>query len=137
MILAPPKELGRAALATPAAHSRTHTQHSTLGNTRSQRLPAYGRRLRDALEAGYRPWKAGGSIIVTTAWNYARGFDPARLVCPSDERIAEYDFAFLRGLEVLVLVPESDELHGEALRTAIFNAGAALVVLAVNREGAS
>src|SRR5664279_3851899 len=113
MILAPPKETGRTALATPAAHSRTHTEYFTHDAKRTQRLPAYGRRLRDALEAGYRPWKAGGGIIVTTDWNNARAFDPARLVCPPDEPIAGYDFSFLRGLEVLVIVPEADELRGE------------------------
>ena len=101
----------------------------------AQRLPAFGRRLRAALDAGYRPWKGGGSIIVTSHWDFARAFDPGRVVCPPDEPVVSYDFTFLRGLEVLVLVPEADELHGEALRTTIRSAGAMLVHLAVHQLG--
>ncbi len=104
---------------------------------RAQRLPAYGRELRDAIQAGYRPRWLGGGIVVTSDWNYARAARGARLVCMPDEPAAAYDFTFLRGCDVLVLVPEADELHGEALRAAIRDAGASTVVLAVNREGES
>ncbi len=110
---------------------------TTAPERRAQRLPAYGRRLRDALAAGYRPKKAGGGIVVTSHWGYARAFHPGRLVCPPSDPVDEWDFGFLRGCDVVIVVPESDELHGEALHAAIRDAGAALVVLAVNREGAS
>ena len=102
---------------------------------RAQRLPAYGRRLRDAIQAGYRPCKGGGGVIVTSDWTFARAFHPARVVCPPGEAPESFDFGFLRGIDVCVLVPEVDVLHGEALRTALLSAGAALVALAIVREG--
>lgn len=134
MILAPPIESGHTTLETPAARRTAHTEHSTPEAIRRQRLPAFGRRLRAALEAGYRPWKGGGCVIVTSHWDFARGFDPGRVVCPPDEPVDNFDFAFLRGLEVLVLVPEADDIHGEALLAAIHSAGAALGHLTVNRS---
>ena len=99
-----------------------------------RRLPAFGRRLRAAFDAGYGPWKGGGSVIVTTRWDYARAFDPGRVVCPSGEPVDGYDFAFLQGCDVIVLVPQADEIQGEALAASIRNAGASLVVPAVNRD---
>ena len=135
VILAPPKESGRTALETPAARRTAHTQDNTPEATKRQRLPAFGRRLRAALDAGYRPRKGGGSVMVTSHWDFARAFDPARVVCPPGEPVDDYDFTFLRGLEILVLVPKADELHGKALCTAIRNAGATLVHLAVHRWG--
>jgi len=81
--------------------------------------------------------KAGGGIVVTSDWRYARAFAPGRLVCPAGEPVDSFDFAYLAGTDVLILVPESDEQHGEALAAAIRDAGAALVVLAVNRESES
>ncbi len=129
----------RAARLAPAAFVNRHIWHTkdSAVPSRAQRLPAFGRRLRDAVEAGYRPLNAGGGIVVTTSWRYARAFDPGRIVCPPCEPAAEFDFGFLRGCEIIVLVPEVDEVHGEALVTAIRNAGALLVVLAVNRSGES
>lgn len=112
-------------------YRRTKT---TAPERRAQRLPAYGRRLRDALVAGYRPKMAGGGIIVTSDWTYARAFAPGRLVVPASEHPGQFDFSFLHGCDVVVVVPAADELHGEALVAAIRDAGAALVVLAVNRE---
>jgi len=99
-----------------------------------QRLPAYGRRLRDVIDAGYRPRKGGGAVIVTTDWDYARSFDPGRVVCPPDVPAAEWNFRFLRGCDAVVLVPECDEILGEALVAAILDAGATLAVLAVVPE---
>jgi len=99
-----------------------------------QRLPAYGRQLKAALDAGLRPVKGGGTIIVTTEWNYARAFDPGRVVCPPDDSPSDYDFAFLNGCEVVVLVPELDEPRGRQLLDCIRDAGAKLAVLSVNRE---
>ena len=99
-----------------------------------QRLPAHGRQLKAALDAGLRPLKGGGSIIVTSHWDYARAFDPGRVVCPPEDSPDVYDFAFLNGCEVVVLVPERDESHGNRLLARIRDAGAKLAVLAVNRE---
>src|SRR5579862_472376 len=104
-----------------------------MGATR-QRLPAFGRRLKTALDAGMRPAKGGGSIIVTSDWDYARAFDPGRVVCPPEDGADEYDFAFLNGCEVVVLVPERDEPHGRRLLARIRDAGAKLAVLSVNRS---
>lgn len=105
----------------------SHSQHR-------QRLPAFGCALRDAINAGLRPHKLGGGVLVASGWDDAKAAAPARVVCPSPEPAESFDFSFLAGLEVLVLVPQSDELYGEALAAAIRDAGAALVVLAVNRE---
>lgn len=134
MIHAPPKETGRTALETPAAHSTAHNRHCTPDSKPTQRLPAYGRRLRAALDAGYRPRFGGGAVIVTTEWDFARSFDPGRVVCPSNVLAAGWDFRFLIGCDVVVLVPECDEILGEALVASIRDAGARLVVLAVAPE---
>ena len=109
-------------------------QPSTHASQR-QRLPAFGRALRDGINAGLRPHKLGGGVVVVSRWDDAQGAAPARVVCPPDEPAASFDFSFLAGLDVLVLVPLADELHGEALAAAIRDAGAALVVLVANREG--
>ena len=106
--------------------------HPSAPAARRQRMPAYGRALRDALRAGLRPNKLGGAVLITSDWTCARAAAPARLVCPPDEG-ADWSFDWLAGVEVLVLVPERDELHGERLAAALRDAGAALVVLAVHR----
>ena len=100
------------------------------------RLPAHGRQLKAALDAGMRPAKGGGSIIVTSHWDYARAFDPGRVVCPPEDSPDDYDFSFLNGCEIVVLVPERDEPHGKRLLARIREAGAKLAVLSVNREPA-
>ena len=104
---------------------------------RAQRLPAYGRLLRDALAAGYRPRRCGGGIIVTSDWGYARAAAPARLVVPRDDSPDDLDFTFLRGCEVAVIVPPRDEVHGELLLAAILDAGAKLAYLGINWEDES
>ena len=98
-----------------------------------RRLPAYGRRLKAALDAGYRPVKGRGTVIVTSEWNYATAFNPGRVVCPPEDSPEDYDFTFLNGCEVVVLVPERDELHGRALLSRVQKDGAKLAVLSVNR----
>jgi len=55
-------------------------------------------------------------------------------VCPPEDGADEYDFAFLNGCEVVVLVPERDEPHGRRLLARIRDAGAKLAVLSVNRS---
>src|SRR5690348_3721852 len=94
----------------------------------TRRLPAYGRQLEAALDYGMRPALGGGSIIVTSDWNYARAFDPGRVVCPPEDSPDDYDFAFLNGCEVVVLVPERDEPFGRRLLDRIRGAGAKLAV---------
>ena len=101
-----------------------------------QRLPAYGRQLRAALDAGLRPLKGGGSIIVTTDWDYARAFHPGRVVCPVTSPPDCYDVEFLRGCEVIMLVHERDQLYGEVLFARIKDAGAKDATLSIVRESA-
>lgn len=107
----------------------------TAANEPAQRLPAYGRRLRDAIEAGYLPETGGGAVIVVTDWDCASAFHPGRLVCPPDVAASAYRFDFLRGIEVAIVVAPCHRDYGEALRVEIEAAGAALVVLAINPEG--
>jgi hypothetical protein len=104
-----------------------------IGGTRL-RLPAHGRQLKAALDAGLRPRKGGGTIIVTSEWDYARAFDPGRVVCPPSDPVDGFDFTFLSGCEVVVLVPARDELYGQALLARIRDAGSKLAVLAINPE---
>ncbi len=99
-----------------------------------RRLPAYGRQLKAALDRELRPRKGGGSIVVTTEWDYAQYFDAGRVVCPPGDSADEFDFTFLAGCEVIVLVHERDEPHGRLLLARIKEAGAKLAVLSVNRE---
>lgn len=107
----------------------------TAANESAQRLPAYGRRLREAIEAGYLPETGGGAVIVVTDWDCASAFNPGRLVCPPDLAASAYRFDFLRGVEVAIVVAPCHRTYGEALRVEIEAAGAALVVLTVNPEG--
>jgi hypothetical protein len=108
--------------------------NSTRSGSYRQRLPAYGRQLKAALDSGYRPRKGGGTIIVTNDWSYARYFDGGRVVCPPNDSPDEYDFSFLNGCEIVVLVHERHEPHGRALLARILEAGPKLAALSVNRE---
>lgn len=99
-----------------------------------RRLPAYGRQIKAALDAGLRPRTGGGTIIVTSEWNYARASSPGRVVCPPSDHPEEYDFAFLNGCEVIVLVHERDQVHGEALFARIKDSGAKRTTLSIVRE---
>ena len=100
--------------------------------TARRRLPAYGRSLKAHLTAGLRPIAGGGAIVVTTEWSYATPF--ARLVCSPDFPPDRWDFSYLRGTEVIVLVPQRYRSIGKGLTERVRQAGAALVVLAVNAE---
>lgn len=96
------------------------------------RLPAYGKQVRANIDSGRRPLAGGGAVIVTTRWNYAKGF--VRLVCEPYESATRWDLRFLRGCEVVVLVPECDRAVGEQLTQCVRGAGAKLVVLSVVEE---
>ena len=109
-------------------------EHGSGPPVRSQRLPAFGRQLRDAIRAGLRPRKLEGAVLVTTRWDYALAAAPARLVCPPEYPTCEFDFALLAGLQVVVLVPSVDATRGALIAARIREMGATLVVLAVNRE---
>lgn len=109
-------------------------EHGSGPSVCSQRLPAFGRQLREALRVGLRPRKLQGAVLVTTRWDYAVAAAPARLVCPPNLPICEFDFALLAGLEVVVLVPSVDAARGAMIAARIRDMGATLVVLAVNRE---
>jgi hypothetical protein len=100
--------------------------------TGGTRLPAYGRDIKVGLAAGLRPVFGGGGFIVTTHWDYAKPF--ARLICRPDVPVREWDFSFLRGCEVLVLVPEVHRVIGAELQARLKEAKASLVVLSVVQE---
>ena len=60
-----PAELAARAGVYSAYFSSGEANHTRRGTGR-QRLPAYGRQLKAALDRGYRPIKGGGTIIVTS-----------------------------------------------------------------------
>jgi hypothetical protein len=94
------------------------------------RLPAYGREIALLLRAGRRP--IGGSIVVTTQWELCR--DCARVVCPPDVPAENFDFSFLRGQEVMVVVPAAHEEFGHRLLIAVRRATPKLAILLVAHD---
>lgn len=94
------------------------------------RAPAYGREIATLLRAGRRP--LGGSIIVTTRWDFARAF--ARVVTPPEIPPEEFDLSFLRAQEVMVVVPQAHEELGYRLLTCVRRAGPRRAVLIVEHE---
>ncbi len=95
------------------------------------RLPAYGREIALLLRAGRRP--IGGTIVVTTRWEYARAF--ARVVTPPEIPPEEFDLSFLRAQEIIVVVPEEHEELGHRLLASVLRAMPKRAVLLVKRDG--
>jgi hypothetical protein len=78
----------------------------------ARRLPAYAGEVAQLLREGRRPRR--GLIVVSTEWRFVSG-PFVCVVCPRDTPPSTFDFAFLRGQDVLVLVPTADAPIGEQI----------------------
>jgi hypothetical protein len=96
--------------------------------TQSRRLPAFGRHVRDQLNAGMMPAVGGNTVAVCIGW-------PARcvlahVVCLRDERPADgWDFNFLAGVETIVWFDRQDRGYAEEVRRELVNAGCPVVAM--------
>jgi hypothetical protein len=97
------------------------------------RLPAYGREIAAALAAGLRP-RLGNTIAVVTGWDLQTPLE--RVACPATEDADSWSFDFLAGQDVVVLAPESDQIHAERLGARIRGAGASCVYVGIRRNDA-
>jgi hypothetical protein len=101
--------------------------NESMSGTLRRRLPAYGRQVRDNLNAGRMP-ALGGCVAVCIGW-------PARcvltcVVCAPDEGPAtSWDFAFLSGIEAIVWFSRQDNLYAEGVRRELVKAGCPLVAM--------
>ncbi len=94
----------------------------------NRRLPAYGRQVRDNLNAGRLPALGGNTVAVCIGW-------PARcvlthVVCLRDERPAnEWNFDFLAGVESIVWFDRRDRSYAEEVRGELVKAGCPIVAM--------
>ena len=96
--------------------------------TTSRRLPAYGRQVRDNLNAGRIPALAGNTVAVCIGWPAQCVF--AHVVCLRDEHPAEgWDFAFLAGVETIVWFDRQDRSYAEEVSRELVKAGCPIVAM--------
>lgn len=83
-----------------------------------KRLPPYARPIVDMLRRRLRPVAFGGAIVVALAWDLGAAWP--RIVLPPDVDPHDFDLAFLRGLDLLVIHrPGHSAAHLAATLTAI------------------
>ena len=93
-----------------------------------RRLPAYGRQVRDNLNAGRVPALGGNTIAVCIGWPTQCVL--AHVVCMPDERAAnQWDFDFLAGTEPIVWFGRRDRSYAEEIRRELVKAGCPLVAM--------
>lgn len=86
-----------------------------------RRLPAYGRQIRDQLNAGMLPAVGGNTVSVCIGWPARGPF--AYVVCAPDERPAEgWDYDFLAGVETIVWFDRKDRSYAEKVRRELVKA---------------
>jgi len=109
------------------------TPHSGRMDARSmnailrRRLPAYGREVRHALNAGLRP-AFGNAVAVCIDWPERCAL--TNVVClPTDRAPNEYDFGFIAGVDTIVWFRELDRVYAEAVRRQLQNAGSPIVAM--------
>jgi len=91
------------------------------------RLPAYGRAVRSALEAGLRP-ALGNTVAVCVDWPERCAL--AHVVCfPAERSPDEYDFTFLAGVATIVWFREHDRAYAEAVRARLVKIGSTTVAM--------
>lgn len=97
-------------------------------STQDRRLPAYGRQIRDNLNAGKLPALCGNTIAVCIGWPDQCVF--AHVVCMRDERPAnQWDFDFLAGMESIVWFDRRDRSYAEDVRRELVKAGCPTVAM--------
>lgn len=93
-----------------------------------RRLPAYGRQVRDNLNAGMLPAIGGNTVAVCIGWPKQCLF--THVVCIRDERPADgWDFDFLAGVEAIVWFDRRDRTYAEDIRQQLLNAGCPIVAM--------
>lgn len=91
-------------------------------------LPAYGRQVRDRLNAGEIPELGGGSIAVCIGWPTRCVL--AHVVCIRDERPADgWDFDFLAGVEAIVWFDRRDGSYAQDVRHHLLRVGCPVVAM--------
>ena len=91
-------------------------------------MPAYGRQVRDNLNAGRMPALGGNTIAVCVGW-------PARcvlayVVCAPEECPADgWDFRFLAGVEPIVWFGRQDRTYAEQVRRELVKVGCPIVAM--------
>jgi hypothetical protein len=92
-----------------------------------RRFPAYGRDMRDNLDAGLRP-VPGNTIAVCIDWPERCAL--AHVVCLPDERPADgYDFGFIAGVDTIVWFREPDRDYAETVQKELVKAGSPIVAM--------
>ena len=87
----------------------------------SLRLPAYGRQIRNELNAGMRP-ALGNTVAVCIDWPERCAL--AHVVClPAERSPDEYDLTFLAGVATIVWFREHDRDYAEAVRARLVKVG--------------
>jgi hypothetical protein len=93
-----------------------------------RRLPAYGRQVRDNLNAGMLPAIGGNTVAVCIGWPAHCPF--AYVVCNRDERPAHgWEFDFLGGVESIVWFDRRDRSYAEEVRHELVKAGCPIVAM--------
>lgn len=95
--------------------------------TSMRRLPAYGRTIRDALNAGMRP-ALGNTVAVCIDWPAHCVL--AHVVCLPSERTPDgYDYAFLAGVDTIVWFREQNSSYADQVRDLLITAGSPVVAM--------
>lgn len=93
-----------------------------------RRLPAYGRQVRDNLNAGMVPALGGNTVAVCIGWPAQCVF--AHVVCVRDERPADgWDFGFMAGVEAIVWFDYRDRTYAEDVRHELIATGCPIVAM--------
>lgn len=96
--------------------------------TQGCRLPAYGKRIRDKLNAGMLPAIGGNTVAVCIGWPVCCVL--AHVVCAPDERPADgWDFGFLTGVETIVWFGRQDRSYAQQVRRALVKVGCPIVAM--------
>jgi hypothetical protein len=93
-----------------------------MSETKNRRLPAFGRQIRDNLNAGRMPALGGNTVAVCIDWPARCSL--AHVVCPRDDRPANgWDFNFLAGVETIVWFDRQDRGYAEEVRRELLKSG--------------
>ena len=113
--------IAQASPSRTTASDRTCVGGQVMHLSAKLRLPAYGRAVRSALEAGLRP-ALGNTVAVCVDWPERCAL--AHVVClPAERSPDEYDLTFLAGVATIVWFREHDRDYAEAVRARLVKVG--------------